>query len=303
MMMNQGNYMVRATALGDRVRAFALNATGVVSELRDRHDTGPVVAAALGRTAMGALLMAAASLKEADQVLTVEVKGDGPVGKILVTATGGGDVRGLVGNPRADEALPALGRPDGKLDVRGVVGTEGFLSVTRNLGMRDNYQGMVELRSGEIGDDLAYYLFQSEQTPSAVGVGVLATPDNLIDTAGGYLVQLLPGLSDDEIAAIERRIAALPHPTALLRQGVTPEGILALIFPEGFKELDRYPVRFHCPCSRERFEVGIISLGAEEITRIIEEEEAPYTEVVCHFCNERYRFSPDEMREILNSAR
>lgn len=301
--MIQNNYLVRATALDERVRAFALNATDVVAELRDRHDTGPVVAAALGRTAMGALLMAAASLKEEGQALTVEVKGDGPIGKILVTATGGGEVRGMVSNPAADERLAAPGREDGKLDVRAVVGTEGFLSVSKNLGMREPYQGMVELRSGEIGDDLAYYLAQSEQTPSAVGVGVLATPDHLIQAAGGYLVQLLPGLSDDEIAAIERRIAALPHPTQLIREGVTPEGVLGLIFPEGYTELDRYPVRFHCPCSRERFSAGIVSLGADEVRRIIEEEEAPYTETVCHFCNERYRFSPDEMREILDAAR
>jgi molecular chaperone Hsp33 len=301
--MNQGNYLVRATALDDRVRAFALNATDVVAELRDRHDTGPVVTAALGRTAMGSLLLAAAALKEPEQVLTVEVKGNGPAGLILATANGAGEVRGLVSRPHADVELASAGRPDGKLDVRSVVGTEGFLSVTRNLGMRDTYQGMVELRSGEIGEDLAYYLVQSEQIPSAIGVGVLATPDNLVAAAGGYMVQLLPGLSEEEIAVIERRISALPHPTRLLREGTSPEGILGRIFPEGFTELDRYPVRFACPCSRERFEAGIVSLGAEEVRRIIEEEDAPYTEAVCHFCNETYRFSPDEMREILEAAR
>jgi molecular chaperone Hsp33 len=295
--MNEGNYMVRATALGERVRAFALNATDVVSELQRRHDTYPAVTAALGRTAMGSLLLAAASLKEEDQILTVEVKGDGPAGRIIATATGAGEVRGLVGNPHAH--VPG----EGKLNVNGVVGTAGFLSVTRHLGMKDSYQGMVELQSGEIGVDLAYYLAQSEQTPSAVGIGVFVQPDNAVEAAGGYLVQLLPGLSDEEITAIEQRIAALPHPTALIREGVTPEGVLGLIFPEGFTETDRYPVRFRCPCSRERFEAGIVSLGAEEVRRIIEEEEAPYTEAVCHFCNERYRFSPDEMREIMDAAR
>jgi molecular chaperone Hsp33 len=301
--MNQGNYLVRATALDGRVRAFALNATHVVAELRDRQDTGPVVTAALGRTAIGSLLLAAASLKEAGQALTVEVKGNGPAGLILATANGAGEVRGLVSRPNADLELASPGRPDGKLDVRGVVGTRGFLSVTRNLGMRDTYQGMVELRSGEIGDDLAYYLVHSEQIPSAIGVGVLATPENLVEAAGGYLVQLLPGLSEDEIVAIEQRILALPDPTRMLREGLSPEGILARIFPEGFTELDRYPVRFACPCSRERFEAGIVSLGADEVRRIIEEEEAPYTETVCHFCNQAYRFSAEEMREILDAAR
>lgn len=295
--MNNGNYMVRATALGERVRAFALNATEVVAELQRRHDTYPAVTAALGRTAMGSLLLAAASLKEADQVLTVEVKGNGPARRVLATANGAGEVRGLVGNPHAHVA------GEGKLNVRGVVGTAGFLSVTKHLGMRDAYQGMVELQSGEIGVDLAYYLAQSEQIPSAVGIGVFVLPDNTVEAAGGFLVQLLPGLSDEEIGEIERRVAGLPHPTELIRAGTTPEGVLARIFPEGFTETDRYPVRFQCPCSRERFEAGIVSLGEAEVRRIIEEEKAPYTEAVCHFCNERYHFSPDEMRSILEAAR
>lgn len=296
-MMN-GDYMVRATALGDRVRAFALNATGVVSELQRRHDTYPAVSAALGRTAMGALLLAAAGLKEEDQALSVEVKGRGPAGRILVTANGRGEVRGMVGDPHAH-----VESQNGKLNVRGVVGTEGYLSVTKNLGMRDTYQGTVELVSGEIGEDLAYYLARSEQTPSAVGIGVFVEPDCSVVAAGGYLIQLLPGLDDDEITAIERRVAALPHPTTLIREGTTPEQVLERVFPEGFDLLDRYPVAFHCPCSRERFESAIVSLGEAEIQRIIEEEKEDATEVVCHFCNEAYYFTPGDMAAILAAAR
>lgn len=294
----QQDYLVRATALDERVRAFALNATGVVRELQRRHDTHPAVTAALGRTAMGALLLSAATLKEEDQVLTVDVRGDGPVRRVLATANGRGEVRGLVGNPHvhADSC-------EGKLNVSGVVGTEGYLSVTRDLGMRETYSGMVELVSGEISEDLAYYLAKSEQTPSGVGIGVFVLPDLTVAAAGGFLVQLLPGLSDDEIAAIEQRMAALPHPTALLREGTTPEQMLERIFPEGFTFGDRQPVAFHCPCSRARFEAGIVSLGHEEVRRIIEEEEQPFTEVVCHFCNEAYHFSPDQMRAILAAAR
>lgn len=291
------DYLVRATALNERVRAFALNATGVVAELRARHDTSPVVTAALGRTAMGALLIAAATLKEEEQLLTVDVKGDGPVGRIIVTANGRGEVRGLVSNPHAHAESVTE-----KLNVAGVVGTSGFLSVTKHLGMKDSYQGTVELISGEIGEDLTYYLAQSEQTPSAVGVGVFTQQDASV-VAGGYMVQLLPGLSDAEIAAIEQRIAALPHPTQLLRDGASPEQILERIFPEGYTLGDRQPIRFHCPCSRERFEAGIVSLGEEEVRRIIEEEEAPFTEVVCHFCNESYQFSHGEMEAILEAAR
>lgn len=296
--MTDTNYLVRATALGERVRAFALNATGVVAELQRRHGTYPAVTAALGRTAMGALLLAAASLKEEDQILTAEVRGNGPAGKLLVTANGRGEVRGLVANPQAHAESV-----NGKLNVRGVVGSEGYIAVTRDLGMRETYQGMVELLSGEIGEDFAYYLLKSEQTPSAVGIGVFVERDGSVEAAGGYLVQLLPGLEDDEIAAIEERIAALPHPTKLIREGATPEAILGSIFPEGFTVGDRYPVAFRCPCSRERFEAAIVSLGEEEIVRIIEEETQPTTEVVCHFCNEKYHFSPAEMQAILDAAR
>lgn len=293
------NYLVRATVLDGKVRAFSMNATGVVAEMQRRHDTFPAVTAALGRTAMGALLLAAASLKEEDQVLSVEVKGGGPVGRVLATANGRGEVRGMVSRPHvhAESVRP------GKLNVAGVVGTTGYLSVTKDLGMRDTYQGTVELLSGEIGEDFAYYLTQSEQTPSGVGLGVFVNRDGSVEAAGGFLVQLLPGLEDDEIAAIERAIAALPHPTEMIREGLSPEQVLERVFPEGFELLDRYPVAFRCPCSRERFEAAIVSLGQADLERIIAEETEPTTEVVCHFCNERYHFTPSEMEEILRSAR
>lgn len=296
-MTTSHDYLVRATALDERVRAFALDATGVVRELQRRHDTHPAVTAALGRTAMGALLLSAATLKEEDQVLTVDVRGDGPVRRVLATANGRGEVRGLVGNPH----VHAESR-DGKLNVGGVVGTEGYLAVTRDLGMRETYRGMVELVSGEIGEDLAYYLAKSEQTPSAVGIGVFVMPDLSVEAAGGYLVQLLPGLSDDEIGGIERRIASLPHPTALLREGTTPEQMLDRIFPDGWVSGGRQELAFRCPCSRERFEAAIVSLGHQEVRRIIDEEDQPFTEVVCHFCNEAYHFSPAEMETILAAA-
>jgi molecular chaperone Hsp33 len=296
-MIQSHDYLVRGTALDGKIRAFALDATGVVRELQRRHDTHPAVSAALGRTAMGALLLAAASLKEPDHLLTVDVRGDGPVRRILASADGRGRVRGLVGNPHVHAESRG-----GKLNVRGVVGTSGFLSVTKDLGMREPYRGMVELVSGEIGEDLVYYLAQSEQTPSGAGIGVFVRPDLGIEAAGGYLVQLLPGVPDDEVEALERRSATLPHPTALIRAGTTPERMLDALFPEGFDVLDRYPVSFHCPCSRERFESAIVSLGEAEVRRIIEEEEQPYTEVVCHFCNEAYYFTPVEMREILDAA-
>jgi molecular chaperone Hsp33 len=296
--MLDGDYMVRATALDGRVRAFALNATGVAAELQRRHGTWPAVSAALGRTAMGALLLAAASLKEEDQSLSVEVKGGGPAGRLLVTANGRGEVRGLVANPRAHAESV-----NGKLNVAGVVGVSGYLSVTRDLGMRDRYAGTVELQSGEIGSDLAYYLAKSEQTASGVAVGVFVRPDGSVSAAGGYLVQLLAGLNDDEVAEIEARLSALPHPTRLIQEGTPPEGVLERVFPDGWELLDRYPVAFRCPCSRQRFESAIVSLGEAEIQRIIEEEENDATEVVCHFCNTAYHYSREDMAAILQAAR
>lgn len=293
------NYLVRATALDERVRAFALHATDIVAEMQQRHDTFPAATAALGRTAMGALLLGAANLKEPEHVLSVEVRGGGPIGRILCTVNGRGEVRGMVSNPHVH--APSI-RP-GKLNVAGVVGESGYLSVTKDLGMREPYRGTVELQSGEIGDDLAFYLARSEQTPSAVGIGVFVMPDNSVQAAGGFLVQLLPGLPDDEIREIEARIAALPHPTRLIQEGVTPEGMLDRIFDGNFAVGERSEIGFHCPCSRERFESAIVSLGQEEVTRIIEEEDQPHTEVVCHFCNEKYHFSPAEMQNILAEAR
>jgi molecular chaperone Hsp33 len=280
------------------VRAFSIRATALVDELRARHDTRPAATAALGRTAMGALLLAAGSLKEDDQLLTVDIRGDGPIGRILCTANGRGEVRGLVGNPHAD----ADDERPGKLNVAGVVGTRGRLSVTRDLGMRDPYSGTVEIQSGEIGEDLTFYLARSEQTPSAVGIGVYVVPDGSVEAAGGFLVQLLPGLSDGEIEAVEREIAALPHPTRMIRDGLTPHQVLERIFPGGFQLLDERPVRFACPCSRERFESALVTLGGEEIRRLIEEEEKEYTEIICHFCNEAYHFTPDQMQEILRKV-
>ncbi len=292
------DHLVRATAMGGRVRAFALTATGVVAELQRRHAMNPVPTAAVGRTAMGALLLAAAALKEEDQILTVEVKGDGPIGRIICTANGKGEVRGLASHPlvHADSRIP------GKLNVAGVVGTRGYLSVTKDLGMRETYKGTVELQSGEIGEDLSYYLARSEQIPSAVGLGVFVMPDGSVDAAGGFLIQLLPELEEGEVAGIEREVSALPHPTTLIRSGVAPEEMLSRIFPDDFELLDRYEVAFGCPCSRDRFEAALITLGAEELLSIIDEEERDFTELVCHFCNESYHFTRGDMQGILRAA-
>ena len=289
------NYMLRATAHDGLVRAFALDASDVVDELQRRHQTFPAATAALGRLSIGALLFGA-SLKEADHLVTLRIRADGPGGTLLASANGRGEVRGLIANPQPD--IPES--RDGKLNVAGVVGTRGELTVTRDLGLRQPYNGTVELVSGEIGEDLAHYLFRSEQIPSAVGIGVFVQPDGAVEAAGGYMVQLLPGVSDDVAAGIEAAIRELPHPTRLLIGGDTPEVMLGRIFgDEAFQVLGRTPVRFACPCSRDRAERAILLLGATTIREMIEAAQATgHAELKCEFCTELYHFSPGELAEL-----
>ncbi len=286
--------MIRATALDGLVRAFAIDSTRVVDELQRRHATEPAATAALGRTATGTLLLAATVKKEAESV-SMRVEGGGPGGVLIATATPAGDVRGLIANPRPEVDQVR----EGKLNVSGVVGSRGRLSVVRDLGMRHPYSSSVELISGEIGEDLAYFLLQSEQIPSAVGIGVFVQTDGSVEAAGGYMVQLLPGVPDAEVSAIEDKIRTLPHPTTMLRCGDTPESILERIFPDGCDLLGRTPVRFHCPCSRERAERALIALGARELREIAgDTERRGFTDLTCEFCAEPYRFCPEDIESL-----
>ncbi len=297
-MRNQNrNYLVRASAHDGLVRAFAIDATMVVGELTRRHQTEPAVSAALGRLSTGALLFGA-MLKEDDQLVTIRVQGDGPAGTLLATANGRGEVRGLVGSPR-----PGVDQVrDGKLNVRGAVGTDGRLTVTRDLGMRQPYSGTVRIVSGEIGEDLAHYLATSEQVPSAVGIGVFVQPDESIEAAGGYIVQLMPGVADRTASEIEEAVRALPHPTTMLRQNETPEDMLARIFgPDGFTVLDRRPVSFHCPCTKARAERALLLLGPEQIQELRESPDEG-AELKCEFCLEAYNFSDEELRQLAERA-
>ena len=290
------DYLVRAHTHGGLVRAFAIDATGVVSELRRVHNTEPAVTAALGRLATGALLFGS-MLKEREHVVSVRVLGDGPAGTLLVTATGGGDVRGLVAN--AQTGIEQV-KENGKLNVSGVVGSSGRMTVTRQLGMRHPYVGVVELVSGEIGEDLAHYLRSSEQTPSAVGLGVFVHRNGDVMAAGGYIVQLLPGVTERTASEIDEAIRALPHPTSMLRSGDTPEVVLGRIFGDDVEVLDRRPVRFHCPCSRERVERALMLLGEQELRAILEKDRAAgFTEVTCEFCRARYELSPADLTALI----
>jgi molecular chaperone Hsp33 len=278
--------LIRATALDGKVRAFAIRSTELVEEARRRHDTWPTASAALGRTITAAAMMGA--MLKGNEKLTTQIKGNGPLGQVVADANANGEVRGYVDNPHVHLPPNALG----KLDVAGAVGTEGFLYVIKDVGMKEPYRGSVPIVSGELGDDFTYYFYKSEQTPSAVGLGVLVNPDNSIQAAGGFIVQLLPGMSDEEITELEKKLASLPSVTDMVKEGETPEQILNRLLSD-VKVLEKTDVRFQCTCSKDRLESVLISLGIEEIAGIrIEQGEA---EVICHFCNEKYLFSEQEL--------
>ncbi|MFB0847396.1 Hsp33 family molecular chaperone HslO [Paenibacillus oleatilyticus] len=287
------DYLIRATAYEGKVRAFAVRTTGIVEELRRRHQTMPTATAALGRTATAALMMGI--MLKGEEKLTVQVKGGGPIGQIVADSNAHGEVRGYVDNPAVDLPLNSIG----KLDVAGAVGTDGFLYVIKDLGLKEPYRGSIPIVSGELGEDFTYYFAKSEQTPSAVALGVLVDVDYTVKTAGGFIIQLLPGLTDDDIAQIEKELAALPPITSLLDRGDRLEDILATLLP-GAEVLERRDdIRFQCKCSRERVEQTLISLGRDELQQILEEDGK--AEVVCHFCNEAYRFSREDLEAILKS--
>lgn len=282
--------LIRATALGGKVRAFAVGATELVNELAARHQTTPTATAALGRTlTVGAMM--GAMMKGAEK-LTIQIKGDGPIGQIVVDANARGEVRGYVDNPGVDLPLNAAG----KLDVGGAVGLEGFIYVTKDLGLKEPYRGSTPIISGEIGDDFTYYFAKSEQTPSAVALGVLVDVDYKVRAAGGFIIQTLPGLTDEEISEIEQKLAKLPPVSTLLDQGATLEEILSSIL-EDVHLLETTDVYFRCKCSRERVEQTLMSLGREELAAIREEDGK--AEVVCQFCNEAYQFSDKEIEDVM----
>jgi molecular chaperone Hsp33 len=289
------DYLVRATGLEGRVRLFAARTTDLMEELRRRHDLFPTAAAALGRTVTAAAMMGA-MLKD-EQKLTIQVKGNGPIGAIVADANAAGEVRGYVDHPHTH--LPS--NAQGKLDVAGAVGREGHIYIIKDLGLREPYRGSVPIVSGELAEDFTYYFAKSEQTPSAVSLGVLVETDGSIKNAGGFILQLLPGLSDGEIDELERKLSNIPAVTQMLENGLTPEDILHELVGD-ISAVERLDLRFQCFCSQERVEATLVALGKEELDALIEEDGK--AEVVCHFCNEKYQFNREhlhELRERLNA--
>ncbi|MBO4872402.1 MAG: Hsp33 family molecular chaperone HslO [Lachnospiraceae bacterium] len=285
------DYVIRATAAEGQIRAFAAVTRELVETARKKHDTSPVVTAALGRLLTSAAILGT-QLKGEEDKLTLKIKGDGPAGAIYAVANSHGEVKGFAENPQV--LLHA--RPDGKLDVGGAIG-KGELTIIRDLGLKEPYVGTCELVSGEIAQDLTYYFAVSEQTPSSVSLGVLMNKNNTVAQAGGFMLQLMPGTTDEIAAKLEERILAAPSVTVWLNEGLTPEEILNRLLEDmGLEILEKTEVRFHCGCSREKMEDVLIGLGRHELLDLMVLQET--VEVHCDFCNSYYRFSRSELKEI-----
>ena len=288
------DHIIRATAANGAIRAFCATTRDLVEYARSVHNTSPVVTAALGRLLTAGAIMGSMQKGEQD-ILTLQLRGAGPMKGITVTADSKANVKGypLVN----DVIIPANSK--GKLDVAGAIGV-GMLSVIKDMGLKDPYVGQVELISGEIAEDLAYYFTSSEQVPSAVSLGVLMEKNNTVKQAGGLIIQALPGASDEQIASLEERLSSIPSMTTMLEGGKSPEQILGEVL-EGMdlQILDTIPTRFSCNCNRERVEKVLISLGRKELRKMIDDGEP--VELTCHFCNKGYDFSPEEVKKIYNS--
>lgn len=288
------DYLVKSLAFNGEVRAYAVRTTETVSEAQKRHDTWVNASAALGRSMTAGVMMGA--MLKGEQKLTIKIEGDGPLGPILIDSNAKGEVRGYVTNPHVQ--LPQ--NSAGKIDVAGAVGRNGTLSIVKDIGMRDFFTGQVPLISGELGEDFTYYFVTSEQIPSAVGVGVLVNPDHTILAAGGFILQIMPGASEETITKIEENLQDVPAVSTLIEQGLTPEEILYQLFgKDEVQILETIDVAFQCQCNKERIETALIGLGKAELQAIIEEDGK--AEVECHFCNETYTFSKEELGELIET--
>lgn len=287
--------MVRATAAGAQIRAFAVNTRELTEEARAAHNASPVVTAALGRLMTGALMMGS-MLKGEKDILTLQIRGAGPIHGLTATADAAGHVKGYADNPQAMMPPNSVG----KLDVGGVIGA-GVLHVMKDMGLKEPYVSTITLQTGEIADDLTYYFAASEQVPSVVALGVLMNRDNTVRQAGGFIVQLMPFTSEEIISRLEEKLTKITSVTELLEEGKTPEELLESVLGElGLEITDRMPVSFRCDCSRERVEKVLLSLGKKDLQEMI--DEGKEVELHCHFCNRNYTFSVEEVERLMKAG-
>lgn len=290
------DYIVRATAAQGQIRAFAITSKNLVEKARISHNTSPVATAALGRLLTAGAMMGAMMKGEKD-LLTLQIKCSGPIGGLTVTADSHANVKGFVENPEV--MLPPNAK--GKLDVGGALDL-GILSVIKDLGMKEPYVGQTELKTGEIADDLTYYFASSEQIPSSVGLGVLMEKGNTVRQAGGFIIQLMPFVEDEVVDRLEKKLGEIDSVTSYLDRGFTPEQLLEELLGEFELEiLEKTDTKFYCNCSKERVSKAIASIGRKDLNEMI--QDAKPIEVKCHFCNEAYEFTTEDLKEILRRGK
>lgn len=290
------DYIIRATAAGGQIRAFAATTRDLAEAARAAHNTSPVATAALGRLLTAGAMMGI-MMKGDKDILTLQVRGDGPLGGITVTADSKGSVKGYALNPEV--LIPA--NSIGKLDVGRAVG-QGYLTAIKDLGLKEPYSGRVELQTGEIGDDLTYYFAASEQVPSSVGLGVLMEKHNTVKQAGGFIIQLMPFTDEEVIEKLEKNLSEVTSVTDMLEEGLTPELILEKVLKGMDVEFnEKVPARFYCNCDKHRVAKALISIGKKELEHMIGDGEA--VELKCHFCNSSYIFNIEELKELLELAK
>lgn len=291
-----GDYIVRAMAADQQIRAFAITSRELVEKARASHNTSPVATAALGRLLSAGAMMGVMMKGEKD-VLTLQMKGSGPLGGNTVTADSQGNVKGYVDNPNV--ILPP--NAQGKLDVGGAIGI-GILNVIKDMGLKEPYNGTVELKTGEIGDDLTYYFATSEQVPSAVGLGVLMNKDNTVRQAGGFIIQLMPFIDEKVVDKLEEKLANVKSVTSMLDNGYTPEMILEELLGEfGLEITDTVPAQFYCNCDKKRVEKALIGVGRANLNDMVQDGKS--IEVNCHFCNSKYEFTVEELKDLIKRSK
>jgi molecular chaperone Hsp33 len=283
------DYLVKAYAFDGTVRIYAATTTNLVEEARKIHDTYPAASAAFGRVLTVSLIMGA--MYKGDQILTIRVDGGGPIGKIIASVNANGVVKGLVENPHVH-----ISKKD-KLAVGMVVGNNGFIHVTKDLKVRDVFTSSSEIQTGEIADDITYYFAKSEQIPSSVGLGVLVNDKNEVFASGGFILQAMPGVKEETIAKIERKITSMKPISELIKNKYKPEDIINLITDGSHEFVEEMPLRFECDCSKDRFFNGLATLDKNDLESLIKENEP--IEIVCEFCKTKYTFGTDELKTIL----
>lgn len=291
------DYMVNAITTNGAIRVIAADTTQLCAKAQKIHKMMPTAAAALGRALTAAAIMGSMQ-KSRDDSITLQFNGGGPIGRVLAVGNGSAEVKGYVDNPLVDLPL----NDKGKLDVGGAVGKDGMLSIVRDLGLKEPYVGQVPLVNGEIAEDITFYYANSEQIPTAVALGVLIDVDYTVKAAGGFILQLLPGAYDEDIDNVEKTVASISSVTQMLENGKTPEDIVrALLSDYEIEYFDNETPKYVCDCSRERTDRALISIGKEELEKIINEDQK--AEITCHFCDKVYKYTKKELEELLDKAK